>query len=283
MITFWGISPQDLGLRVKSTMPNRKSYSVFCPFGVEKGAHAEYNPKDDYYYCYSCGKRASAKDIVEYTGGKIIYKQLYMEEKENQSNYREYNKLPLAYNNEYLINRGLGDNAIIERFQIRSDYNAVYIPFYDYDGELVAYQARQYKLMPKYLYHGTHLELYNLNNLKQYRGQDIYIVEGVFGVINAWKYGFENVFALTGVSKLNGYKVKDLLNSYKIRLLLDADEPAYKSAIKYCKDRTDALCAFAEADEINWKDNLPEFKKIGDIGCLQVYLKDSNTARLKNP
>jgi len=262
MIKF-GIVPDELGLRVNTYYSN--NVSVYCPFANEKSPNALFNVEDGFFYCFSCGKKYTLEEIIDVTGGKIRYNYInFPEYTLKDDTYKSFIKYPLALNNEYLIGRKLGSDEIVKNFNLLASDEAIYIPIYDSNSEISGFQLRNYKIIPKYMFYGNTQLLYNIQNLKKYRGDKIYIVEGVFGVINAWKYGYENVFALTGVSKANNKSLYELLAPFEVNLFFDDDQAGYKSAEKFCLKYPNTKVAFGEADEIDWKTSLPEFLNFSD-------------------
>lgn len=253
-----GIDVHKLGLIVHKIYHNTESYSVYCPFGNERTPNAVYNPIQDTYKCFACGKQINnraSQEIIMYTLGSTVYKNIEFQ-KDRTQEFKEYLKLPFARNNSYLHSRHV-DNATIELFEIREDESGIYFPVKLVNGDVAAVQKRLY--MPwndlRYIYLGNKVPLYNMNNIKKYNGADIYIVEGVFGVLNAYRHGYENVFALMGVSNVNRRLINSL-KDYNVKLIFDDDKAGYINAIKWLKVNplAQSVVKGLESDEINWND-----------------------------
>jgi hypothetical protein len=251
-----GVDVNKLGLSVAKIYHNTESYSVYCPFGTERTPNAVYNPIKDSFKCYACGvqinKRASQK-IIQYTLGSVEYKDVKFD-KDKQQEYKQYLKLPVALHNAYIQSRGY-DNSVISHFDVREDDTGIYFPVQLVGGEVAGVQKRLYHPWNdlRYIYLGNRVPLYNMQKIRKYTGERIYIVEGVFGVLNAYRHGFENVFALLGVSNVNR-KIVNSLKEYDVHLIFDDDKAGYINAIKWLNinPQAKAIVTGLEADEIDW-------------------------------
>lgn len=219
-----------------------------CPIHNDKNMSASFNQKKGLLYCFVCGYIPLSDLDLTYQPDKY-YKPL--REIENVSiTYTQ-----LAINNSYLKSRGVS-NAMINKYNIREDTNGIIFPI-TIDGELIATNRRQYERKPRYIYRGIKPDLYPMyHNPDRY----LFICEGIFGVLNIEKYGYQA--ATTFGSKIDKAKIKNILSLYPNSIFVfDNDKAGKRARHKIYCNGGNSLDFLFEADEINMRDVVKQITK----------------------
>lgn len=129
-----------------------------------------------------------------------------------EDTFRKINTKTLEKFGVYLCTNGRFNDRII-------------IPLYNEQNKYIGFQARRmysHETIGKYVFSldvESRLILYNYNNAKKYK--ELYIVEGVFGVMNFFQHNIKNVVGLVGGGV--GAKRIHLLKDHKAIICVDND------------------------------------------------------------
>jgi hypothetical protein len=217
------------------------------------------------FYCYSCGWYARTyKDLKElyrrynYNISLGSFTDIEPTHSSNQDMIMyELMNLPLAYDDKYLISRGVS-NEQVERFEIRCDADRIVFPRYNKDNYLegltIRFMTSYSKL--RYMDYGNKATPFGLNHLDY--SQDLYIVEGAFGVLNLNGFGYQAVGVLGGSS----YDYRDLVWFENVYACVD-DDPGGEKILKKLKKKLPlAKCVqpteFDEIDKRNFDERVSE-------------------------
>lgn len=247
------INPESLNLQVEKLRPNGK-FLVWCYLTKHSEAKAVFDPVSKSYYCFSCKISKTLGQIAKDLQGSVEYKD-FKEHKKQNTDWINLFKNPLALDNRYLVKRKIL-NSTIERFEIKADSKAVYIPFRNFNGELTGLLQRNYFGNLRYIYHGQ-TPLYYPYNL-QYTSDKIYLTEGVFGFFNFWQNELP-VYSNLG-SYIKQDAISELTNQYVVHACFDDDEAGmrgYSELLKKGNGKVKVLVPGIEADEVTI---FPEFK-----------------------
>lgn len=231
--------------------------NINCPFCNDKSFHGGFNLSEDWYNCWKCGTFS-----IPYVLAKILHLNKY----QIQEILKQYNthtqiinhlnkkkvkkhtvksiemigEKPKKIHKQYLKNRGLNPNYIIDKYQITGTMNTpldwkfrLVIPIF-YNNKLISYQARDVTGNSKLRYKVLSPELSVLNNKHIFYGlefagsEKVAIVEGIF---DQWKMG-DNFIAAFG-SNLTNQQIKLLTHFKQVFFLFDSD--AIEKAKKYGK------------------------------------------------
>jgi hypothetical protein len=252
--------PWLLNLDVKSTVNDEARCR--CPFhSPDRKPSASFNMKTGLFHCYACGANANVTQLARKTGGVALSmpasKQSHFNEKEDWSWLLQ---MPLAYDNEYLWGRGITNDEVL-KYEIVDTGAGIAVPIHDARGKISGFQERRYQGDPKYVLHGERMPIWRMH-LRDRIGRTPYIVEGVFGVINAERSG---VKAVTTMSAVALAFIGDTLNGFQPIIAFDDDFPGYLAAARgVIAFGFRAIVPGIEADEISigeWQ-NLQAFHQV---------------------
>lgn len=215
-----------------------------CPFHGSHSPTLSFSTTKGLFYCFSCGESGNAEKLAKETGG-IVTSGDYALNEEAKANIDEFKilSLPLALDNKYLKIRGVTD-AAIKKYDIRQTNDAVVFPVFDLNKKLI---GANYRLLPstikkanengvkvsKYFFVGHNTPLWPMIDWRLFSngkgGNRIVLVEGMFGVLNAFRH---NVKALSingaafGRNRLSPY-IKRLQVNNEVIALFDDDSAGY--------------------------------------------------------
>lgn len=216
-------------LKLKELQPSTSplDYMALCPFHDDKKAGSFFiNIQSGMYHCFSCGAKGFAINIAKKTGGQIKQisdYQIRHFKKLIDNKWRQWLLQPLATNNSYLLKRGV-NNDLIKYFDIRESDYGIAFPLKDFIGNIIGFQERTYSGVPsRYHLWGEKPRFYINEPIDKFaESEKIFIVEGIFGVINAHKHGYKATTMLGATS----YDIQTirLLRDYNCVVLYDNDE-----------------------------------------------------------
>lgn len=216
-----------------------------CPHPIHshKGTNAAFNLNTGKYICFGkCGFKASnIIDLVNWlvnecglVDAKIrkadaSYINHVMIDEKISNIAKEYEFLPYAFDDPYLIKRGV-TNDTVEYFQLRHSDNLICAPNYARNGkDLIGVNIRYTKtsgggLRYRYIKANNQEKraaFYPMHKLKDYNTEEtLYITEGMFGVFNLYQHK-KQAIALLGSG---GLKDLNLLHGFeKIVICVDND------------------------------------------------------------
>lgn len=220
-------------------------------------AHIDHNPSSYFnmdsglFFCHSCGFSANAKQIVEITGGSVrkspssIFQSEYLDSENDWQRFLDY---PLATNHEYMLQRKV-PNELIEQYNIRGSSDKIIIPITNSFGEYKGVNIRHLNNVKfKYQIFGDK-DIWPKVNWHSYdRDKPVFMVEGVFGALNALKHGLQ-AFSILGAAnfpKVYGMDEFDYIGVF------DNDAAGWKASYNLLNAEPKAKCAVPgyEADEI---------------------------------
>lgn len=266
-----GINPEELGLEIGNYV-GKSEIHVVCPVHGGSGKSASFNYKTGVLFCFSCGAKLTAKEIKKITGGEII--ENFFSERAKDDYGRDWERTldsPLAYNNQYLIGRGV-TNEQVEEFGIRVSKKGIVFPVAD-KGIVV----RQLNSSIRYLYGGQRSNGWGLEILNEINPIEdkLIICEGIFGALRGRKYGY-NVIASLGSNVHT--KLSSISRSFYNTIgIFDNDDAGYKAGIRLLKQNPSAQIVVPgaevdEAEEYGWKFLVEESKKTSDIEELREHM-----------
>lgn len=134
-------------------------------------------------------------------------------------------KLPLAYDNKYLLGRNLTDEDIKD-WDIRFGGASIVIPVYSKRGRLLGavYRMLIPGFEPRYLNQVGKEHLFGVDHFIRGEDDTVIVVEGPMDCINMHRMGFHNTVATLGIQVTSEQlsKVKRLANN--VFILFDKDE-----------------------------------------------------------
>lgn len=223
--------PRALGLNV-AKISGTEAY-VLCPYHNDHTPSASFSLAKGVFHCFTCGTNKSAVDIARDLGGEIVqYTTLPKINSEELVDWRGLLNCPKAYNHPYLVGRGVSNDAVDE-FDIRRTPRGVGVPIRGVKGDVIGFQDRKSTTGygPRYLTFGKT----SFWPIAKYSSTltSFFVVEGVFGVMNAWKHGY-TAFAIMGAGNIDSADNVMLGRASKqdFRVLFDDDKAGYLGAAK---------------------------------------------------
>lgn len=250
--------PTALNLQVYKLEGDECVCTCINPAHQDTHPSSYFNMKTGLFYCHSCGFSANVKEICNITGGyisQIESSSLSSDFTDMENDWQNFLNCPLAMNNPYLMQRKV-TNELINEYHILEKPNKIIVPLYnsfkDPVGVLIRHikaKTMKYQILgektfwPRYKWHeyDTHFP--------------VIVTEGVFGALNALKYGLQ-AFALLGATN-----IPEFYGNEKFALIgaFDDDEAGYLASINLLTLNLEAKAVYpgVEADEIDyvvWQD-----------------------------
>ncbi len=257
------VNPDSLGLRKCRRMPSKEAtWRCCCPFHNDSNPSATFDGYRQTLRCYTCGKNFSVAEIVEVTGGVIEFEDYTSVEVSDVMEFHHYLYNKSAVGDFYLAARGIPDE-LVKEFRLKADDDSIIIPLFDSNGLICGVQKR-FKdplVQPKYLTLGGKPIIYPLHKLAEENQQPTVFVEGVFGVLNARKFGI-NAYAMFGTSNLTQPDLCAIFNTCVHPIvMMDDDEAGQKAVQDFLKIKAPHVSVVANADpdkltEEQWKEKL---------------------------
>jgi len=237
-----------------------------CPFHNDTNANSFYfNRLTGLYKCFACGVAGTIFDLCAETRGEV--KRIYgsiSQHKIDNVDWRGHLPAPVATNNKYLNEvRGI-TNETIATFDIRQTKNSIVFPLRNVYGEIIGLQERKVKSVAqkvRYIERGIKPSVVPLEHLG--KTDALFIVEGMFGVLNAYQ---QDVCAVTclGSQGFNRVSLEILksacLDGQKVVSCFDNDDAGLLGVARILIMSDYAIGTIlpgCEADEIdNWGDYL---------------------------
>lgn len=250
---------EKLNLKEIQETPNPLEYMCLCPnpnHNDSKTGSFFINIETGLYKCFACGFQGNVFELIKITHGKI--------ESTSNNHVRHIKKLidnkwraiissPLALDNEYLIKKRNLNNDLIKIFDIRAIETGIAFPLRNFAGNIIGFNERTYSGIPnRYYIWGekpmffTPLTIDRFNQLNK-----VFIVEGLFGVVNAYRHGY-NAISFMGASSHDKLTL-DLLEIPDIVVLFDNDQAGIENTreiVKLSNGRIGGLIPGCETDEI---------------------------------
>lgn len=247
------IDPHKLGLAVDKLRPVGEFW-CYCIFESHSEAKASFNPITGVIYCHKCKKSASLKEILNITGG-IVERRIFKlpDVNANQIEWIHLLNNKLALNNSYLNKRKVSEQSI-KLFNILETESSILIPL-KMNNKITGIIERKYSGNIRYIFYGRQPPVFPYD--MQYDiEKPVYLVEGVFGVINALQND-KQAYCIFGTN-VNKYKIKHLTN-YNLIGAFDNDEAGHIAARELIQLSPSSSCIYPgiEADETDW--NLDNF------------------------
>lgn len=247
----YGFDAHSLGLQVtgysglsevicKCPNPNHNDSNPSASFNVESGL----------LYCFSCGYATNAYKLAKQAGVVLERKPIVINKQDSDELWKEFERLPLAMDNEYLIKRGL-TNLDVAEFDIRKTRKGVIFLFKNLRNKLTGCQMRQYGATPKYLTFGERT-CFDLRQYKHYTpDRPIYLVEGVFGMIKGYQSGYQTIATIGAMLKESSLEF--LKNWKTVYGVFDHDEAGLRASLKLLNIIPQAKIVLGfTADTDNW-------------------------------
>ena len=153
--------------------------SCCCPFHDEKVPSFGFNLHTGQYNCFSCGAKGNIVTFVSEILNISIAEAI---EKIREDGNFEVSSQYYYTLEDYAVEKGLNINFLIGlRIETKKDGTAVAIPYYDTDGNFVAYRYRNnpYSDGPRFYWDkGSKAIPYGLQYLKNFSDEYIILVEG---------------------------------------------------------------------------------------------------------
>jgi DNA primase len=200
------------------------------------------------FHCYACGASLNAKQLAVKTRGEaVMLPTVSGKLRQFKEDWSWMISLSLALGNDYLKSRNVNDDDV-KRFGIIDTVVGVAFPMHNALGEVTGFIERRHEMAPRYMFHGKRQPAWRLHEIRRL-GRRPFIVEGVFGVINALHYGVE---AITPMGCTNVVNMQEVLNGRRPTIAFDDDFAGYLAAAKgIIKLGVPALVPGIEADEIS--------------------------------
>lgn len=270
---------------------------VLCPFHDDHTPSASVNIFTGLFHCFTCGTNSTAPLLAKYFGGEVIFipdnRENYTREgREIDSDWRSLLLSPLAVGNEYLESRNVSDKTI-EKFGIRENDDGIIFPMKNRLGKICGVQVRHYSRSPKYIFYGVRPEIFPFENLMpeiNNRAKILFIVEGIFGVLNAERAGVDAVATMGASSFSKAVPMLEFARSVRreknklgrVVVAFDPDDAGAIAAAKLSIYGFLVLNPFVVADEINpmdWYEIESEFpgNTTRDPKVISKYSSNSGT------
>ena len=193
--------PELLGLSITRRV-GEDEFQCFCPYHSDTRPSAEYNVEKGLFYCFGCSESKTAKQLAEDLGGILveIRESLHVGSREegHELEWTSFAMAESAAESQYLEDRDVGSLSILIH-QIKEFDDGIIFPITDKYGAISGYQVRRFWKKPKYMFYGKRQAVWPLRHLS--RQADVFVVEGVFGVLRAEKY-LVNAVATMGASSV---------------------------------------------------------------------------------
>lgn len=231
---------------------------VRCPFHDDHSPSSSINVVTGVFHCFSCGANSSAEHLATQLGGEVIWVPdnrglRRVDGGEVETDWRSLLLAPVAFGNEYLHDRGVTDK-LIAKYGIRENEDGIIFPLKDISGRICGVQVRHYVRKPKYIFHGVRPALFPFENLTAKPKDPLFIVEGVFGVLNAEKFGV-NAVATMGASSFAQSIIyleqARAIHKGKTAIIFDPDDAGVIAAAKLSVHNFRVVVPFTTADELS--------------------------------
>jgi DNA primase len=267
--------PNALGLQIiKVTGVEAK---LRCPFHLDHEPSARFNLSNGLFHCFGCGYSTNAYHLAKEFGGTLLKIDLALipHQDEDDREWRQLLYSKLATRNTYLGVRGVTVEQV-KKFKIMAHKDGVLFPVFDKSGLAVGVQERKYTGEPKYILHGSRTPVWPMANLKY---EHLLLVEGVFGVLRADKYGFKAVCTM-GASAIP--PAAKILEGHSVRILFDNDLAGYLGAYSFMKlhNNSEVSLPGGEADEMKYGEMAFAASKLATRDVIGYATKTGNKALL---
>lgn len=214
--------PRELGLDVVSM--SGEEAQCRCPFHRDRHPSAGFNVKTGLFVCYSCHRGSNAYQLAKELGGEVRFvpnTKLQVSSKSLEDmEWKHLLSFSLALGNSYLKSRKVTDKQVKE-FGILESSGGIIFPVRSINGEVEGVIMRRYDGNPRYKFYGEKLPLWPLDLLPEEKKlTKVFIVEGVFGVLRARRFGIPAYATLGAMVNPN---VKPLLQSNYPVAVFDSD------------------------------------------------------------
>lgn len=247
--------PKAAGLTLFKQSGNGEVKSI-CPFhhGKTNGAFS-FNVFTGVYHCFSCGAKGNINSLVRETGGSIVEVEAASITPLQDNSWREILNAPIAINEPYLLGKRHLKEETIQTMAIRKTSNGIAFPLWNLEHtEIIGFQERLSDPAAKFRYivRGERPAFVSIKPVKELPNK-IMVVEGIFGMLNAYECGVPAV-ALMGAASYTIHTI-DLLQNFESVLQFDDDDAGYANAsniVKATSGEIGAIIPGCEADEINY-------------------------------
>ena len=186
---------------------------AYCPWHDDSTASLCINPKSGWHCFAGCGKGRHIKSLLDKIQPNLYqvfvdkFPEVYTRrsssmdpQEEDITPLFEVDRLPLALNHEYLIQRGITDNTVNSfNLKYHEHFNSIVIPIYQHN-ELLGTVQRKITGNPKYVNsRGMDRDeiLFPLDKVQPQDGKVI-LVEGLFDAIKAHQEGMVQTLSTFG-------------------------------------------------------------------------------------
>lgn len=268
--------PAALGLQIVRV--SGVEAKLRCPFHFDQTPSAMFNLTNGLFHCFGCGHSANVYQLVKEFGGELLKIELslipHFDEPDHE--WRNLSLSKLANRNKYLQSRGVTIDQI-NNFSIMRHKEGILFPIFDKRGLMIGIQERRYYLEPKYMLHGERTPVWPMKNLKY---ENLLLVEGVFGVLRAEKYGY-NAVCTMGASAIP--QAAKVLEGHNVKIVFDNDLAGHLGAYSFMRlhSTSSVYLPGTEVDEADEK----EFSEIsGFVPTRDImgYAMKLNDAKLIN-
>ena len=210
---------QDIGFNVTRSYGNE--VVAYCPWHEDSTASLAINPENGWHCFAGCGKGKTFESLlVKFAPTKKLYQRFaatfpefhietldFSNKVDELKPLYDVDKLPMAYENQYLIGRGITEQTV-EDFNLKyhRGFNSIVVPIYQ-QVELMGSVQRKITGNPKYINSpGMSKDkiLFPFDKVQPINGKVI-LVEGIFDAIKAHQMGVTNVLSSFGGSMSQGH------------------------------------------------------------------------------
>ena len=278
--SYSGYNPDDYNLKIAGYSGNQEII-VTCPNPEHNDSNpsACFNTTTGLLYCFSCGYSANIYQLAKQAGVTVNKTPMFLPRNaDSEQLWKEFYKLPLAYDNWYLKSRQV-DNAIVKQFNIRQSNQG--IVFLDQIHKDFC-QMRKYTGKPKYLTFGKRklFDIYQL--VTRYEPtKPLFLTEGVFGMIRGFQSGM-NTLATCGamITEQMLTPIQYVRNIYGV---FDNDDSGLIASIRLLKFLPHAkIILGATADEMSlneWSDIQKNYLTTSNV--LDIIKLSTNKEKVK--
>lgn len=281
MTKYFGYDPKELNLDVKGYSGNFEVI-VRCPSNTHNDSNASacFNTQTGLLFCFACGYTSNIRELSVTQGIKLEKREIVYSKPDSEELWKEFEKAPLAKNNSYLQSRGLLSNAYVEYFDIRTVKQGVVFLFRNTRNKLVGCQIRQYVKSPKYLTFGERV-IFDMTKIMQFDpSEPIYLTEGVFGMIQGHKYGFQTLATIGAMLKKSS--LERLQNWSKIYGVFDNDNAGLEASKRLLSVLPQAkIILGATADEMDWTNLHQNYEITSDVLRLKPFVPINHNQRME--
>jgi hypothetical protein len=246
--------PSELNLEV---VRFESHYEAICrcinPVHIDHNPSSYFNMQTGLFFCHSCGFSANVKQICEITGGnvkKVPSNSFQSEFLDGENDWQKFLSYPLAIDHPYMKQRKVS-NDLIKEYNILGSEDKIIIPITNSFGDNIGVNIRHLENHKfKYQVLGDKDIWPKVNWHKYDRDKPVFYVEGVFGVLNALRWGLQ-AFAILGAA--NFPKVYGM-DEFDVIGVFDDDPAGWKASYNLLNAEPNAKCATPgyEADEISF-------------------------------